>query len=290
MPAKPVMSTLHNSGTYLDMSRASTLPSISTHSSGDINCYEAMSEPTSTSCVAKSGKLGRKERFLWLGQTRKCWGVLIGQKLSLYSSQGETRPNSVLKLEGYQARESNCKNGLVLELFSPGNKTYQFVVQDKEELNSWIEAVNEHCGKRMLPPPPPPLPSSPPPVQELYDTPDSRIRPVTPNSRQEYESMNDSFYHIIPDHKISQEVLYKNLMQENIKEELESSYYNLVPRRTEEIYQTISETEKSTGKSKEKSFERGNENRIQAIIKAMEASIAEAQLYEPVESSQELSR
>ncbi|KAF6208755.1 hypothetical protein GE061_014494 [Apolygus lucorum] len=265
---------------YLDMTRAATLPSLTNIGNVEMMTYQAVSEQgtSSTSTVTKSGRLGRRERFLWMGQTRKWWAVLSPSAvLTLYSGPNETRALSTICLETYQARPaSQGKSSGVFELFSPGNKTYQFIASDTEDMNSWISAFNDVCSKRRLPSPP-----SPPPLPiaaELYDTPASHARPVTP-TKQEYESMDASFYHVIADCKFRpQEQLYKNISPLD-----ENCYYNLLPRcTTEEIYQTIMEAEKvapGTG-----------QNRIQAIIKAMEAKVAEAQLYEPVEAGHELER
>lgn len=73
-----------------------------------------------------------------------------------------------------------------------------------------------------------------------------------------------------------------------VEDEDETCYYNLVPRAVEDIYQTITETDKTI--TTNPNIRTAPQNRIQAIIQAMEASIAEAQLYEPVDTSQELSR
>ncbi|CAH1396848.1 unnamed protein product [Nezara viridula] len=245
---------------YLDMSRATTLPA-SLKSSPEPNCYETMSD---SPLPSKSGSLSRRERFLFLEQNRKVWAKLSGSELYLYPGRSESRPASVIQLEGYIARPATSHKPFAFEIVCPGKKTYQFTACSEEEMSSWVEAVTDAGtrGKRELPPPPP-VQAAPPP-QEVYDTPDARLRPVTPP--QEYERMiSDSLYH---------EQLYKNV---GIGKEEETCYYNLLPRDTEEIYQTITEEEKhGIGQS-----------RIQAIIKAMEASIAEAQLYEPVDGTQE---
>uniref|UniRef100_A0A0A9XFV4 Src kinase-associated phosphoprotein 1 n=1 Tax=Lygus hesperus TaxID=30085 RepID=A0A0A9XFV4_LYGHE len=264
---------------YLDMTRAATLPSL-TNIGKEIMTYQTVSEQgtSSTSTVTKSGRLGRRERFLWMGQTRKWWAVLSPSAvLTLYSGPNETRALSTICLENYQARPaSQGKSSGVFELFSPGNKTYQFIASDSEDMDSWIAAFNDVCSKRRLPSPPSPPPM--PPNSELYDTPASHARPVTP-TKQEYETMDASFYHVIADSKFRpQEQLYKNIGPHD-----ENCYYNLLPRcTTEEIYQTIMEAEKAAPGA--------GQNRIQAIIKAMEAKVAEAQLYEPVETGHELDR
>ncbi|KAK9501788.1 hypothetical protein O3M35_012459 [Rhynocoris fuscipes] len=352
------------------MSRTSTMTSTINSSKSDLNCYELMSDcqPTSMSAQftpvtintvanGKSGRLGRRERFLFVGQTKKCWGTLVTSPeptLHLYAHQGDNKAHTVLQLDGYQARplasSSNASNNksdsttnksnnhqmTTFEIFCPGKKTYQFTAETSCEMNSWVEALNEAClrHKRQLPcipaqsfgsggiPQPPPLPP-----QELYDTPDSRVRPVTPLSnhqhqlnhnnhhhylnQQEYERMHDSLYHIIDDKKRpKQEQLYKNV---GIDDEDDTCYYNLVPRAVEDIYQTITETNKSitsvevtsalpttttattattviSNNNNNTRLSTAPQNRIQAIIKAMEASIAESQLYEPVDTTQEPTR
>ncbi|XP_073970941.1 inositol polyphosphate-5-phosphatase A isoform X3 [Rhodnius prolixus] len=305
---------------YIDMSRSSTLTSTINSSKSDLNCYELMSDctptfiPNNLNTGGKSGRLGRRERFLFVGQTKKCWGTLLTvpqPQLHLYGHQGDAKAHTNLQLDGYQARplasntattnkiettnKTNNHQLSTFEIFCPGKKTYQFTAESVTEMTSWVEAINEAClrHKRQLPCVPHgySVPQAPPmPAQELYDTPDSRVRPVTPTSQkhmqQDYERMQDSLYHIIDDkRRPKQEQLYKNV---GVEDEDETCYYNLVPRAVEDIYQTITETDKTI--TTNPNIRTAPQNRIQAIIQAMEASIAEAQLYEPVDTSQELSR
>lgn len=102
--------------------------------------------PNNLNTGGKSGRLGRRERFLFVGQTKKCWGTLLTvpqPQLHLYGHQGDAKAHTNLQLDGYQARplasntattnkiettnKTNNHQLSTFEIFCPGKKTYQVI-------------------------------------------------------------------------------------------------------------------------------------------------------------------
>ncbi|CAH0394100.1 unnamed protein product [Bemisia tabaci] len=207
----------------------------------------------------KHGVLARKERVLKaFEKVRKYWVGVLGHSLYIYTSEKDLRPTTVIDILGYSARpvsvkdppNSSPKKDYTFEIVCPGKKTYQFIASNWSEMETWILIISQ-AGNQPTPLPSPTvapssngcflnersLPATPVSQfgpEQIYDEPDSKVRPVekyplnnhvSPVQWQQYEFMSDdSFYHYIDD-----------TMKENLKNMKNSclcsqneNYYNNV--------------------------------------------------------------
>ncbi|KAL5232726.1 hypothetical protein ACI65C_000136 [Semiaphis heraclei] len=154
--------------------------------------------------ASKYGPLTKREKILFVDHTKKYWAAVLSSTMYVYNGEKELKPCLVVHLEGYTARDAagggNRNKDWVFEVVCPGKKTYQFIAQNQNDLQSWIEAINNSCSKpstpemEQLPPSPicfkqellpnrelpvPPADVVDPTAQDYYyDKPNPIIRPV----------------------------------------------------------------------------------------------------------------
>lgn len=106
----------------------------SSYTSSSTRCDEspevlAMSASALRYAAAKSGTLGRKEKFLFVDHTKLYWVAVLNQTLFVFNNDKDSKPLYDLDITGYQARPvaitTNNKNDFKFELVSPGKKTHQ---------------------------------------------------------------------------------------------------------------------------------------------------------------------
>ncbi|CAH0776329.1 unnamed protein product [Bemisia tabaci] len=208
----------------------------------------------------KHGVLARKERVLKaFEKVRKYWVGVLGHSLYIYTSEKDLRPTTVIDILGYSARpvsvkdppNSSPKKDYTFEIVCPGKKTYQFIASNWSEMETWILIISQ-AGNQPTPLPSPTvapssngcflnersLPATPVSQfgpEQIYDEPDSKVRPVekyplnnhvSPVQWQQYEFMSDdSFYHYIDD---TMKENLKNMKNSCLCSQQNENYYNNV--------------------------------------------------------------
>ncbi|XP_015369970.1 PREDICTED: uncharacterized protein LOC107166009 [Diuraphis noxia] len=201
--------------------------------------------------ASKYGPLTKREKILFVDHTKKYWAAVLSSTMYVYNGEKELKPCLVVHLEGYTARDAagggNRNKDWVFEVVCPGKKTYQFIAQNQNDLQSWIEAINNSCSKPSTPEmeqlpsspicfkqellpnrelPVPPAAIVDPTAQDYYyDKPNPIIRPVNlyENGTDDVD-MIESIYHFIDESKQENDMLPK------IDKQFwdgDTSYYNI---------------------------------------------------------------
>ncbi|ESP02990.1 hypothetical protein LOTGIDRAFT_212502 [Lottia gigantea] len=123
----------------------------------------------------KSGWLEKRRKGL-IGKIsyQKRYCVIHSAALYYYEKPTDKKQNGAFPLNGYEFREapqlvSGAKKELSFELVGPGKRTYEFLAENKEEFNSWREAV-ESCHNEPI-------------SEELYEAIEDIIRPAPPRGQ-----------------------------------------------------------------------------------------------------------
>ncbi|KAJ8667979.1 hypothetical protein QAD02_009642 [Eretmocerus hayati] len=87
----------------------------------------------------------------WLN--RRCWASLVGNHLLLYANERESRPMLVIGLRGYSSRAAPDTMGKetrrgesAFELYCPGDRTFQFVAKNNQEMREWLQAFKHRSN------------------------------------------------------------------------------------------------------------------------------------------------
>ncbi|XP_066995486.1 src kinase-associated phosphoprotein 2 [Anabrus simplex] len=96
------------------------------------------------------GCLYRKEKFLFIDHSTRCWAGIKHDMLLIYSSEKDTKPSSTLLLRHYTARsclsyysKDPKKKECCFAIVCPGKKTHQFIAPSVKDKERWISAVND---------------------------------------------------------------------------------------------------------------------------------------------------
>ncbi|XP_058790806.1 uncharacterized protein LOC131664007 [Phymastichus coffea] len=119
--------------------------------------YAGFSSSQAKAHSAKSGSLEhlRRERkvfapfnFIWLN--RHSWVSLVGIHLLLFANDRESRPYIVIPLRGYKSRAAPDalsrdprRSEGAFEIYCPGERTFQFIAKNSQEMREWVDAINE---------------------------------------------------------------------------------------------------------------------------------------------------
>ncbi|KAK0177031.1 hypothetical protein PV328_001121 [Microctonus aethiopoides] len=121
-----------------------------------ISIYRTFSSEQTINKASKSGPLHLKEERRFLGlqffsgfdQFRPCFIGLVGTHLLLYATKHDKRPRNIISIRGYSARASpNAiprdleRSKSAFEIFSPGNRTFQFTARSPKEMVQWIAVI-----------------------------------------------------------------------------------------------------------------------------------------------------
>ncbi|OAD59581.1 Src kinase-associated phosphoprotein 2-B, partial [Eufriesea mexicana] len=117
-------------------------------------CFSAAQ--TKTKCQI-CGPLYRKEgkRLFVFEQCRACWVGLIGSHLLIYGNDRDSRPCTILPLQGYMARAApnavprdQRRSESTFEIFRPGSKTFQFSAKTPKDMEQWVSKICNLCGEK----------------------------------------------------------------------------------------------------------------------------------------------
>ncbi|KAK0180587.1 hypothetical protein PV327_002954 [Microctonus hyperodae] len=118
--------------------------------------YRTFSSEQTINKALKSGPLHLKEErrlfgfqlFSGFDQFRPCFIGLVGTHLLLYATKHDKRPSDIISIRGYSARASpNAiprdleRSKSAFEIFSPGNRTFQFTARSPKEMEQWIAVI-----------------------------------------------------------------------------------------------------------------------------------------------------
>ncbi|KAK7864888.1 hypothetical protein R5R35_001979 [Gryllus longicercus] len=220
----------------------------------------------------KFGALSRKERFMGLFVERsiRCYVGLLNQNLYVYNSDKDAKPVTYINVQGFEARPAVTffpkdakKRDFGFEVVCPGKKSYQFLASSLNEMEQWINCINEasshiienhdseNLPKKLLPKPKclPPTPSPTVIEDEEYDD----VRGHSDCVSEKNEEYGDEIYYNINDlniigkeravqsvdqHSDSKYMTDSELVYDDICPLNPKLYYNVSGQRTETTFES----------------------------------------------------